>query len=467
MGLPRISCANLEQEHDGDEDGGGGDGNVEYYEYGLEDFCFYTGRGQIKPSDNAKDPYPFKYPWEFIRLSAMHVVPNIDYLFADGFLVGEDGVRHYFERMKVDVVSVSYDDPFKPCTVHVQSSFCSNDGNGDPRFKNVWYKLGAPVKEYRPYYEPFRWLAQLGLHFFAYLESRKLSDVTLLDFKDFGGWLEQQLHARSDKDEVGPFFFDWWKEVGSRRDFRNDIATHKDWLWNQAFAVEPYQHFESYQHFEDLTLWKEIKSFSAIPPAYASGKDEDLTVVTPYVYEVFKEMYGPHLKKVAPPGASKEFIGVVMHKKEKGKGPYVPHLGDVVQIMTEEKGVWSKERAKRRRGKKGVVVVDDEEEEEEAWYGYVTKIIGERLWIVWIYRPKDTILGHGRYPYKNEACFLSALYLHRPNFVSSSSSRTIATAMKNPRHYTWMPSSGKSLWFSTLRVPMKWRRPNSSSAKSC
>ncbi|KAI5855238.1 hypothetical protein BZA05DRAFT_416835 [Tricharina praecox] len=373
-----------------------------YYEYRLEDFSFYTGRSHIKPKEGARDPYPFKYPWEMIRLSAMNIVPNIEYLYADGFLVGEDGVRHYFERMKVDVLSVSYRDPFKPRDIHVQSSMCSNSRSGDTRLRDVWYRLGTPSKEYKPYYEPFQWLAQFGLHFFAFVESQmRKGDVLLRDFRNFGDWMERQFDKRGDKVEVETFFFGWWNAVGSRRDFRNDITTHKDWLWNQVYAVH------AYRRFADLTLWKETRTLNAIAPAYP-GRHENLTVVTPYVYEIFKDMYGPHLKKVVPvPDVPKKLAGVLVHKKQKAKTNevYVPRVGDCVQVAVEEKGTWSKkEKTKRRKGVKGVVVDDDEKEEEE-WFGYVTKLEGRQIKIVWLYRPKDTILDGGHYPYKNELFF--------------------------------------------------------------
>ncbi|KAI5856617.1 hypothetical protein BZA05DRAFT_416270 [Tricharina praecox] len=47
---------------------------------------------------------------------------------------------------------------------------------------------------------------------------------------------------------------------------------------------------------------------------------------------------------------------------------------------------------------------------EEEWFGYITKLVGRQIRIAWLYRPNDTILDGGHYPYKNEIGFRQLIH---------------------------------------------------------
>ncbi|KAF8250226.1 S-adenosyl-L-methionine-dependent methyltransferase [Wilcoxina mikolae CBS 423.85] len=336
-----------------------------------------------------------------IRLSALNIATHISYVLVDGFLVNEDGERRYVEKMKVKSLAVDYHETFDAPTIWLQSMENSElfpETRFDIARSKTWYTLGKPSQSYARYFEPFLWLATFGLHFFSFLDNKE-GDVVLLDFKeDFAVWLEDRFWAH---EEAHQYYRNWLDKLNDKVDFRIQVAAHEGWLWNQLFGLDNME-----ERLRNLTIWKEIHTLDAIPPAY-KGNHEDLTVVTPYVYSIFESMYGEHLKKVIPvPRVSKKLLGVVIPKPKRSEEPYVPQVGDVVAFAQDEEGacVWTKEndnkpqegphaRAARSRWSEGY------------WFGWVTKIRGNKLSIVWLYGPSDTILRGGHYPWPNELFF--------------------------------------------------------------
>jgi DNA (cytosine-5)-methyltransferase 1 len=369
---------------------------------------------KISPTSK-KEAYLFKYPWEMIRLSALKIAPNIAWLLMDGFLVGADGERRYVERLKVDTLNVEYsEDPFVEPKVWVQSMsnsaireqpakpkrgkyhFAQPSIPFEDKRADTWYRLGTPSKEYRRYFEPFMWLASFGVFFQAFIDHLldEGRDVTLLDFRiEFNQWLQDKFQKHEDKPSVEIRFREWMDAIGNVTDFRHFVTSYKDWLWNQCYTDK---------ERAGIALWGEIHAWSAIKPAY-SGPHEMRTVVTPYVHAVFEEMYGDHLKKVVPvPEVPRKFSGTVVRKPKKLTG-YKPQVGDCVAFAADDGGKW------RQQELKGKLKATVNGWPDDIWFGYVTRIVGERVYIVWLYRPSDTILRGGKYPWPNEvrrcACF--------------------------------------------------------------
>ncbi|KAA8894276.1 S-adenosyl-L-methionine-dependent methyltransferase [Sphaerosporella brunnea] len=397
-------------------DGGDGSSPDEFIEYLLDGFTAYTAgdyKRKLDPKTNrmVKTSYPFKFPWEMIRLSALKIAPNIDYLLVDGFVVGSDGERRWVERLKCNVLNVEYaDDLFVEPKLWLQSMANSaiverlcplkkrrRQEAAEPRTPfdvkraNTWYRIGSPSPEYARYFEPFLWLASFGIFFQAFV-NHVLSqgrDVLLLEFRrNFHDWLQAKFQEHENKQAAEPRFRRWMENAGNATDFRNMVTAHKDWLWNQSYTDKD---------IASITLWKEIHNYTAIKPPY-SGPHEMKTVVTPYVYSVFKDMYGEHLKKVIPkPEVPKQLLGVVVRKPKTMAG-YVPQVGDCVAFAADEGGAW---KAKRSAGNHS----EPDGWSDDLWFGYVTKIVDKRVYIVWLYRPNDTVLRGAKYPWSNELFF--------------------------------------------------------------
>jgi DNA (cytosine-5)-methyltransferase 1 len=306
--------------------------------------------------------------------------------------------------MQFDTLAVNYTGEFGKPVIWIQSnenSALSNPKNKQCNSKldrmrgSVFYSLGKPSPEYASYYSPFLWVTTLGVFVFDYL-SGKEGDVMLECFrKDFSEWLERTFRERKFESQekrlvAGQFYRQWLDEYG-RTDFRAAVAGHKDWLWNQLHGL----YHKPQDRMRNLTLWREIHTLDAIPNAY-SGAHEELTVVTPYVYNIFKSMYGNHLKKIETPDHKpKSLAGVLIPKSPMARsrdGLYVPMLGDIVTFKQDEESRWTKHQKKSA----GI------DAWEGFWFGWVTKIRGNTLGIVWLYRPRDTILYKSEYPYKNE-----------------------------------------------------------------
>jgi len=334
-----------------------------------------------------------------IRLSALNIAMHISYVLVDGFLVNDDGERRYIEKMKVKSLAVDYRETFDVPTIWLQSKV-NSELAADRGFKTpfekarskVWYTLGKPSPSYARYFDPFVWLAAFGVHFFSFLDNKE-SNVILLDFKeDFATWLENRFQQREDL-EAGEYYRSWLDKVDNKSDFRNQVTAHEGWLWNQLFGLN-----DTGERLTSLTIWREIRTLDAIEPAY-EGSHEDLTVVTPYVYSVFESMYGEHLKKVlSVPEVPKKLVGVVLPRpKLRSDEPYIPQVGDVVAFAQDEEGMWTKNN-RPHEGPRAA------RWSERYWFGWVTKIRGDKLSIVWLYRTSDTILRGGHYPWPNEVC---------------------------------------------------------------
>lgn len=181
----------------------------------------------------------------------------------------------------------------------------------------------------------------------------------------------------------------WHAEFG-RDDFRNAVAVHRDWLWNQTYNLP------EAEPMRNLTVWKEVRELSVIPPAVPPSKVEYKTVVTPYVYDCFSRVWPDGLKKVTTANRNSHMTSLVFDRVEvpvsrrlprdkSGRIPpqeVNPQVGDVVAFAPDKDTKW------RGAG--------------NAWYAYIQAIHGDKLSLIWLYTPSDTILAGEKYPYQNE-----------------------------------------------------------------
>ncbi|KAL1953474.1 hypothetical protein VTO42DRAFT_2788 [Malbranchea cinnamomea] len=299
---------------------------------------------------------------------------------------------YYLERISFTLVSIggyeNVDQHMVGDDLWIQSTHCRARGD------SIWYRLGQPAEEYRRYHQLFVWVANLSKHVVDYLNNH--ARVMLNDFKsEFADWLGS--HHGNDPD-----FTHWLTEYG-KKDFREAIVVYSDFLLKQACDIDA-----SYLHHP---LWSEIGRASTNQILKIQPRGTTHTVVTPYVYQCFRKMpWSNHLKAVDFNAQSKQlyqrrleemkFVGSrgrkVTVKSIFATGPvscgsFTVSPGDVVATVKDQNSIW--------RG-----------EGEEVWYAFVQDIQTyknrTRLYVIWLYRPTDTVCANMTYPYQKEL-FLS------------------------------------------------------------
>lgn len=326
-------------------------------------------------------------PLEMVPLSALNVHRAVGVFLVDGILT--DGItRHRVEGLLTDQLSIGYLDKdgtmLSKTDVWIQSVQNSSEGN------NIWYSIGSPAPEYARYHQPFLWLTAFAKYFVLFadmLVEDRDEDINLWNFKSqFAEWLKV-----SQGDACKP-----WLAQYNGDDFRVAVSCHREWLWKEVHGVT-----EDGSRVRKISLWKEVLHLTAIKPA--PGALIDRTVVTPYVYECFEELFTTKLMKVQPKEpkvtSPMKLDAVVIPVKPKGwierdeNGALLPFsydnpkVGDVVAFERDEETSWQ---------------VDAQDD--GLWFGYVTKVMNGTVNLVWLYKPTDTILfsPSSKYPHANE-----------------------------------------------------------------
>ncbi|CAJ2509604.1 Uu.00g146300.m01.CDS01 [Anthostomella pinea] len=293
--------------------------------------------------------------------------------------------------------------------------------------KEIYYKLGSPSKEYVRFHTPFLWIANLAKHVINYCEF--LQDegrrAMLQDFKSrFGIWiLQKHLKCAS---------FEKWYAANGGPDFRGAIIANVEFIWKEAYGLEP--KITSWHG-----VWKEIKTLEQYKPNLAlpedSSDDEDgnapksrkkgqvpRTVVTPYVHNLFAHMiFGSvlRLEELSSGTERRQFdflrntqptqMTSLVTRPTAVKRTY-PNCdmfiasiqpGDVISTKPDDDSTdtqWKAEVSKHYHG-------------EHLWFGLVQKVHqssrGKYSFdVIWMYQPMDTPCAVMKYPWNNEL-FLS------------------------------------------------------------
>ncbi|OAX82279.1 hypothetical protein ACJ72_03373 [Emergomyces africanus] len=310
--------------------------------------------------------------------------------FFDGLLNIPGSQKLYLEKVPFRLVSIGGYEDIEQHSVGkdmwIQSIYGSSTSIGD-----LWYQLGTAAPEYTDYYKSFCWLADLAKHFIDYLHNHE--DVALHHFKyDFSAWLKN-LHGDD------PSFIQWMAEYRGV-DFRQAINAYSDFLEKQAWDLDP-----SYCHHR---IWAELGVTQNNLVLPAQPQEAKGTIVTPYVYQCFKNMeWAKHLNAV-------EFDPEILAKHrsrlgelgffQKGKGITKTELectvgvngtvtvcrGDVIAIRRDNKTPWN-----------GT---------EDLWYAAVQDVQPRKnrpagLSLIWLYRPSETVCADLTYPHENELFF--------------------------------------------------------------
>ncbi|KAL6707786.1 hypothetical protein ACN47E_003686 [Coniothyrium glycines] len=327
---------------------------------------------------------------DFISLHLLES-PTPKKLCVDGFLcVGN--LRHRVEGVEIKDLSVEgYGDRTDPgVKCYLQSQNAADDDTYD-----IWFRLNQPSLPYRRFHEPFIWIAQLAKHVIDFLQEQSSRAIRLEDFRK---WFYLWTSCRHGQHTV---FKLWHSAFNHEKDFRVCVNAYIDYIYLQAFNL-----VDSKQLLRH-PLWSEcmVRGMRCVE---LQPMVEKFTVTTPDVYQLFRQMYfGANLRSNCPSQLvrakqedRKRSLGFAMTLASKSTTslstticrPYdaaYVRVGDVVAIDPDEhdKHVWKNANAE--------------------WLAYIQDIIpqtdgGQRLLVLWLYRPRDTNIFKARYPFDNE-----------------------------------------------------------------
>ncbi|KAF1981204.1 hypothetical protein K402DRAFT_398772 [Aulographum hederae CBS 113979] len=348
----------------------------EYVTFDLSDFTIYRPDSHSQRARSSE-------------MEPLHLVQSkrgIDNLSFDGILfLGE--IRKYVQGVPFSVLAIEGYGDLESHTVGNHVCIQSKIGEAN----DIWFKLGRPSSEYRLYQDTFLWVADLAKHFVDYLSNTE--DVTLNHFrKDFSRWIWKH-HSESIE------FRNWYGQFGlGREDFRTSIVANLEYLRKEWYSVadDPWADpFWKEVNFDDLSAvkWQDLK--------------EQNTIVTPYVYSCFKDMYFAKWLEERKPSKAVQ----MQHEQRKvtlGFGSI-----DTPSVLQQSDALHLLPPGKVRIGDIVVVARDEQsawKDASDAWCAYVQKVrrshTGKKLLdVIWLYKPSHTTLANMNYPFSNELFF--------------------------------------------------------------
>ncbi|CAD6451321.1 c24bbdf2-bc2a-4a85-a645-34d668a75486 [Sclerotinia trifoliorum] len=400
------ACAALLQEFKNENSVRSPSTQEDFVEFELTDFSIYM-------------PDTPLYGHELRALQDLASKASHSCLLFDGILsVGN--LRHYVQGV-----------PFKICSIGNYGEEVDDvDGaiwlQSDLNARaNIYYRLRRPNPEYSRFHLGFLWLSSLAKHFVDYsLASQKQKKkVSIRNFRtEFAQWC-RKVHAESSK------FQSWYLEYG-RDDFRQAVSANINFLFKESIGVT--------EKLRSLDIWKEVMEKSSIKQHPIV---ENMTIVTPYVYDCFSHLRFGHLLKPLIPtvfskntqgsevhsplslsprrsritcdtdssmkyqstsfSGAKDSLGVEINKWEAAKRQKMLDaikVGDVLSVTKDgSDSVWKDETSRWKV-------------EDHCWYLYVqTKHTSPRgkysFGGIWLYKPSDTSCAKMKYPYSKELFF--------------------------------------------------------------
>ncbi|KAL2752124.1 hypothetical protein ACRALDRAFT_2044953 [Sodiomyces alcalophilus JCM 7366] len=357
-----------------------------------------------------------KYPYEMRPLQHLSTKDVHNVMYADGVLSHKD-VKFFVRGITFDELPIGnygLDQHTVGDQIWIRSRVCAAKADRG-RGHDIYYKLGKPSTEYRRYYSPFLWIADLAKHVVDYLEDagNKNRRVGFRDFKS-------RFHNFLLRHHKGRLAFRRWFDQYGRTDFRVAVHAYDNFIYKEAYGVLGHKRTRFH------TLWKEIIDYTAYTPAPGAASDNDthkgipLTVVTPYVHDCFSHLPCGIMMEPVTPSAATERLRTKLIQRQ--------HLELPSHIHNEAKDIKSVSDARAEGLKREVRVGDviscprDAQDTDwrrhtavgfddvDRWFGLVQKVhvnkSGRSLDVTWMYRPVDTLCGQMRYPWNNEL-FLS------------------------------------------------------------
>lgn len=378
-------------------------GDEEFMSLDLENFCIYRPLKTRIHSNHKK-----KNTGEMVQLNEITGQNNSLFYFDGTISYGK--IRRYVQRIPFEILSIG---GYENTSLHtVGDSLWIQSKIGETL--GIWYCLRRPAFEYRRLYEPFVWIADFAKHLVDYMHHHKQVALAHLT-RGFHQWL-QKIHGMEE-------CFQQWLRKKKGNDFRGMAASHASFLLYQAVQLD--------MTYARHPLWDEINpgALNAIP-LQARQPEEELesihkfggfsiehkTVVTPYVYESFKHLLfakcfevvqGPRIKIKKSSDLVNGASFCTTSRREQTTDQDSVCIGDVVAVKSDAKTTWKTN--------------------DKMWYGYVQSTkhtkLGEKLNLIWLYRPSDTPCQDMRYPYSKELflsdhcnCGDDSIYAHEVTF---------------------------------------------------
>ncbi|KAG4271178.1 DNA (Cytosine-5-)-methyltransferase [Fusarium proliferatum] len=372
------------------EEAGQGIDHDDFVEFQLDDFSVYSDRQ--------------KYGQAMCSLHHLHTKHGFNTVFFDGKLsVGN--TAFYVHRVEISALPIENYGTLSKHTVKdkiwVRSVFNTE--------REIYYQLNSPAKEYRRFFDPFLWVADLAKHFVDYLKFKGEEDdqVTIFHFRsNFSIWLAKRHRHAPD--------FISWKGQHVNDDFRTAIVANIAFLHKEAIGVLGYR--KTYKH----VIWAEVWEFTRYKPCPKIGPSEDTdTVVTQYIYDCFSHQpFGDRLKAI-PLSETTQSLQNALIKQRHLELPAPVHdsgktittagikqirairAGDTISTQRDAEGSGTQWRRDVAHGFDNV----------DRWFALVQRVRvnkrGQRTFdVIWYYRPVDTLCGLMKYPWNNEL-FLS------------------------------------------------------------
>ncbi|KAF1942462.1 hypothetical protein EJ02DRAFT_422207 [Clathrospora elynae] len=358
------------------------------------------------------------------ELTSLHYLqgPTTKKLSFDGFVCFGNS-RHYVRAVPIQDSSVEgYGDNEDPKVVpYVQSELASKDKSFD-----IWYRLNEPTPDYKRFQEPFLWVAQFGKHVLDYVEEQPKRSVTLKNFqKEFHQWLTQRF-ARN------PDFGTWHRAFRNHVDFRVGVNAYIDYFYLQAFNLPNSRQLLAHP------FWGECMARGS---TIVKEQEEVVksTLATPDVYMSFKDMYfGNCLRESRPSGSIQ-----VKHENRKRKLGF-PKICSAPPASTTHPPLEVCQPYGISPVRVGDVIALDPDETDRTvwrdseweWLAYVQSVEilengTQRLFVLWLYRPRETNIFKAKYPFANEL-FLS-------DNCNCSERELLSTDVKGKYTVDWSP----------------------------
>ncbi|OTA99149.1 hypothetical protein M426DRAFT_94434 [Hypoxylon sp. CI-4A] len=372
----------------------------DFIEFDLQDFCVYIHTehyiNELKPLQHITTRF------------------SKDYMYFDGVL--SFGEKRFFLKKipfrELPMGNYGKEEHTVGDQIWIRSA--SNERKGT----EIYYKLGNPSVEYKRFFKPFLWIADLTKHVVDYLEymMEKRRRACLDDFKSrFSSWL-----LRTHSDPV----FHLWHSANRGDDFRSAIIANLEFIFKEAYGVDP-------RIISWHAIWEEIKTYNwhkpnlSLTKSIAQSRNRKKTpveiaptIATPYVYNLFSHMvFGKVLKEVRPPivieskrsafvhgsPPAKQRIPSTIRRDPRNRKTFIASIqvGDVISTKPDDHETdtkWQRQKSKHFEG-------------EYLWFGLVQDVHrsnrGDYSFdVLWLYQPIDTPCGIMKYPYHNEL-FLS------------------------------------------------------------
>jgi DNA (cytosine-5)-methyltransferase 1 len=274
-----------------------------------------------------------------VPLNALRTKRGCDKLMLHG-IVSFNGTKLYLNSIPFSILAIEgYGD--MECHSVANSIWIQTPlGNAN----NVWYRLAAPSAEYLRFHSAFLWIADLGKHFVDYLLENAM--VCFTDFRcKFYAWLIER-HGQSTE-------FQGWINKFQKTDFRTAIVAYIEYLWKEASDVLPDR--DARRH----SLWVEAdpRALNSIPRQQSMCAKNNSTIVTPFVYNCFSNMYfgsvmeARHVKDctiLAVQSLRREELGFTSDSDAALSMTVLPEMqppmnirqGDVVGVMRDVESKW-------------------------------------------------------------------------------------------------------------------------------